>query len=136
MNEYSAFGMDSYFAEQDRRHNKMEASRLDSRTKYELMYYDFIREDYITHSAEHIIRSNEMRSLINETLMDYCLLVTTNRYVITAIKTKPAILPDNNNLIPATYRCAILNKNCKVIEKFGQIASKKVYDLFVLGKYR
>lgn len=133
--EFSAFSMDAYFDEQERKQKKQKAG-LDKQTAYELMHYDFIREDYIHHPAMHVIRTAKMRDLVNESFMDYCLLVTTNKYKISVIKTKVESLPDNNNFIPATYACAILNNDCKVLERFGQIASKKVYELFAPGNFK
>ncbi|MBO4626066.1 MAG: hypothetical protein J5679_02185 [Alphaproteobacteria bacterium] len=133
--EFSAFSMDAYFDEQERKQSK-KPRELDKRTVYELLHYDFIEEDLVKHPAMHIVRAAKMRDLINENLMDYCLLITTSKYKLSVIKRKVESLPDNNNLIPATYDCAVLNNNCKVIERFGQIASKKVYDLFAPGNFR
>ena len=132
MKKQSAFGIDSYFAEKI----ASPEQQLDARTRYELLHCDFIEENFIQHPAAHIVRANKMASLINETWMDYCLMITSNKYNIVAIKTKIDSLPDNNNFIPATYKCAILNKQYKVIDRFGQIAAKKVYDLFAIGKFK
>jgi len=132
MKKQSAFGKDSYLAE----NTTNPEQQLDARTCYELLHYDFIQENFMQYPAAHIVRANKMASLLNETWMDYCLMITSNKYNIVVIKTKIDSLPDNNNFIPATYRCAILNKQSKVIDRFGQIASKKVYNLFAIGKFK
>jgi len=128
----SAFGIDYYPTET----TPNQAPELDARTKYELLHCDFIQENFSKHPAMHVVRANKLANLLDETFMDYCLLITSNIYTIVAIKTKIDSLPDNNNLIPATYKCAILNKQSKVIDRFGQISSKKIYDMFATGKFK
>ena len=128
----SAFGID--YRPSGTTSNKV--SKLDARTQYELLLYDFIQENFYKYPYKHFVRATKFVNLVNESFCDYCLLITSNMYTITAIKTKVDSLPDNNSLIPATYHCAILNKNCKVIDKLGNIASKKVYGLFATGNFR
>ena len=127
----SAFGNDYYPTK-----TIQKTPELDARTKYELLQCSFIEENLIKYPAMHVVRAVKMPNLLNETWTDYCLLITSNLYTITAIKTKVDCLPDNNNFIPATYHCAISNKQCKVIERLGQIASKNIYNLFAVGNFK
>lgn len=127
----SAFGNEYYPPE-----TAQKAPKFDARTKYELLQCSFVEENLIKHPTMHVVRAVKMPNLLNETWTDYCLLITSNLYTITAIKTKVDCLPDNNNFMPATYRCSILNKQCKVIERLGQIASKNIFNLFANGKFK
>jgi len=131
----SAFGIDSYFAEKTR---TAPEDKLDARTKYELLLCSFIEENLIKYPAAHLVRATQLPNMLNETFTDYCLLITTNVYNITVIKTKVNIdyLPDNNDLVPATYRCALLNKQCKLITRLGETTSKNIYNLFARGKFK
>ena len=110
---------------------------LDAKTKYELLLCCFIQENFMKNPAAHIVQTTKLpTSLMNDSWMDYCLLMTSNLYTITAIKTKIDSLPDNNNFIPATYRCAILNKRHEVIARFGQTAAKNIYNFFANEKIK
>ena len=130
MKKKSAFGIDYYPTDT----KQTEKPELDPKTRYDLLLYDFIANDFLKHPYTYVIRSCKLRNLENDSFVDYCIVVTSKLYTISAIKTKIDSLPDNNNFIPAIYRSAISSKKCEPIEHPGEITSKMLYELFANEK--
>ena len=113
-----------------------DTTKLDAKTQYELLLYDFILEDVNKRPYTYMVRSCKLRNMENDAFFDYCLLVTSKLYTISVIKTKIDSLPDNNGFVPPIYRSAISNKKCEPIEHPGAIVSEMLYKLFANEKIK
>ena len=127
--EFSAFSMDAYFDEQERKKNKKNMG-LDKQTQYDLLLYDFIQKDFNSNPWSNTIGKSKLYNVADGGLVDYCMLVHTNLYNISVIKRKVDSLPDNNSLMPARYSCVVMNKHYFPVDRPGEIVSRMLYQLF------
>ena len=114
----------------------VDAAKLDAKTKYDLLLYDFIQDDFYKNPWSNRIETSKLYNVADSGLVDYCILARTNLYNISVIKRKVDSLPDNNLLMPAVYSCVIMNKHFLPIERPDEIVSRMLYQLFDNGKQK
>ena len=114
----------------------VDAAKLDAKTKYDLLLYDFIQDDFYKNPWSNRIETSKLYNVADDGLVDYCILARTNLYNISVIKRKVDSLPDNNRLMPAVYSSVVMNKHFLPIERPDEIVSRMLYQLFDNGKQK
>ena len=109
---------------------KVDETKLDAKTKYDLLLYDFIQDDFHKNPWSNRIETSKLFNVADGGLVDYCMLVHTNLYNISVIKRKVDSLPDNNVIMPAVYSCVVMNKRYFPIERPNEVVSRMLYQLF------
>ena len=109
---------------------KVDETKLDAKTKYDLLLYDFIQDDFHKNPWSNRIERGKLFNVADGGFVDYCMLVHTNLYRITLTKRKLDCLPDNNAIMPAQYSCVVMDKHYFPLERPGEIGSKMLYQLF------
>ena len=114
----------------------VDAAKLDAKTKYDLLLYDFIQDDFYKNPWSNKIQFSKFTDMDNSGFVNYCVLARTNLYNISIIKRKIDCLPDNNSFMPALYSCVIMNKHYIAVDRPDDIVSKMLYNLFTSGKQK
>ena len=115
---------------------QVDEAKLDAKTKYDLLLYDFIQEDFHKNPWSNRIEKSKLFNVSDRGFVDYCMLVHTNLYHISLIKRKVDILPDDNLLVPTHYSCVVMNSRFFPIERPGENVSRMLYKLFDNWKQR